>query len=310
MKRKINLQLFAAETNLTKAADLEPAISIDFVSRINSNINSLRELLGITEMSPMASGTQIKIYKTEVANTPAQVGEGETIPLTKVTRKLAKTITLELNKHRKATSAESIQKNGYSNAVNKTDEKLVSEIQKSIKNAFFALLATGTAKASGINLQTALANSWAKLEELFEDEDVNAVYFVNSVDVADYLGNANITTQNAFGLTYIEDFLGLGTTIVSPRIEQGTVIATAKENLNGAYIPANSGDLASTFGLTSDETGFVGMTHQTKTDNATLETLLMDGVVFYPERLDGIVVADITPPATEATAQTGTDGNS
>ena len=52
------------------------------------------------------------------------------------------------------------------------------------------------------------------------------------------------------------------------------------------------------------------MTHQTKTDNATLETLLMDGVVFYPERLDGIVVADITPPAAKATAQTGTDGNS
>ena len=299
--KKLNLQLFAAETNLTKAADLEPAISIDFVSRINSNINSLRVLLGITEMSSMASGTQIKIYKTEVANTPAQVGEGETIPLTKVTRKLAKTITLELKKHRKATSAESIQRNGYNNAVNKTDEKLVSEIQKEIKNAFFTLIATGTGTASGINLQTALASSWAKLQELFEDEDVNAVYFVNSVDVADYLGSANITTQNAFGLTYIEDFLGLGTTIVSPRITKGTVIATAKENLNGAYIPANSGDVAAAFGLTSDDTGFVGMTHTAKMDNATLETLLMDGVVFYPERLDGIVVADITPPAADIT---------
>lgn len=295
MNKKINLQHFAAETNLTKAADLEPAISIDYVSRIHSNLTAFREMLGITEMTAMTAGTQIKIYKTEVKNSPAQVGEGETIPLTKVERKLAKTITLGLNKHRKATTAESIQRNGYDSAVNKTDEKLVSEVQKSIKNEFFKLIETGTATASGTDLQTTLANHWAKLQVLFEDEDVNAVYFVNSVDVADYIGRANITTQTAFGLTYIKDFLGLGTVIVSPRVTAGKVISTAKENLNGAYIPANSGDVAKTFGLTSDETGFVGMTHTPKTDNATLETLLMDGVVFYPERLDGIVVSTITP---------------
>ena len=292
---KINLQLFAAETNLTKTADIEPAISIDHVSRIRSNLDAFREILGITEMTSMAAGTQIKIYKTEVANAPAQVGEGETIPLTKVTRKLAKTITLALKKHRKATSAESIQNSGYSNAVNTTDEKLISEVQKAIKNDFFALIETGTATASGSKLQTALANSWAKLQDLFEDEDVSAVYFVNSVDVANYLGDANITMQTAFGLTYIKDFLGLGTVIVSPRVTAGKVISTAKENLYGAYIPANSGDVAKTFGLTSDETGLVGMTHTPKTDNATLETLVFDGVVFYPERLDGIVVASITP---------------
>lgn len=293
--KKINLQLFAAETNIIKAADLEPAISIDYVSRIHSNLTAFREMLGITEMTAMTAGTQIKIYKTEVTNNPKQVGEGETIPLTKVERKLAKTITLDLNKHRKATTAESIQRNGYDSAVNKTDEKLVSEVQKSIKNKFFELIETGTATASGANLQTTLANHWAKLQILFEDEDVNAVYFVNSVDVADYIGKANITTQTAFGLTYIKDFLGLGTVVVSPRVTAGKVISTAKENLSGAYIPANSADVAKVFGLTSDETGFVGMTHAPKTDNATFETLLMDGVVFYPERLDGIVVSTITP---------------
>lgn len=310
MNRNINLQRFATETNLSKAADVEPAISIDFVSRIQSNISALQEILGITEMTPMAAGTQIKMYKTEVSNNPAQVGEGETIPLTKVTRKLAKTITLELKKHRKATSAESIQRNGYDNAVNKTDEKLVSEVQKGIKNAFFTLIETGTGSANGENLQTALANSWAQLQILFEDEDVNAVHFVSSVDVADYLGKANITTQTAFGLTYIENFLGLGTVIVSPRITKGKVISTAKENLNGVYIPANSGDVASAFGLTSDKTGFIGMTHTPKTDNATLETLLMSGVTFYPERLDGIVVASIQQEVQEASGENEGGGNS
>lgn len=92
--RKINLQLFAAETNLTTTADLEPAISIDHTSKIKANIDTLREILGITEMQPMAAGTQIKIYKMSKENAPEQVGEGEVIPLTKVTRKLANTIEL------------------------------------------------------------------------------------------------------------------------------------------------------------------------------------------------------------------------
>ena len=290
-----DLQLFAAETNQIKQADIEPAISIDFVSRISSNINSLREVLGITNMISMPEGTQIKIYKASVENTPSQVGEGETIPLTKVTRKLAATKTLTIKKFRKAASAEAIATNGYENAINITDEKLVQSVQKGIKTDFFTLIETGTGTASGTNLQTTLADCWSKLQTAFEDEDVNAVYFVSAADAATYLGNANISTQNAMGLTYIRDFLGLGTLIVSPNITAGKVVATAKENLNGAYIPANSSALSRAFSLTSDETGFVGMTHQSKTENATVETLLLSGVLFYPERLDGVIVGTIAP---------------
>ncbi len=290
-----DLQLFAAESNLTMKADIEPAISIDFVSRITSNINALREVLGITNMVAMPEGTQIKIYKANVENTPSQVGEGETIPLTKVTRKLARTETLTLKKFRKAASAESITTNGYENAINITDEKLVQNVQKGIKSDFFTLIETGTGTATGTDLQKTLADCWGKLQTSFEDEDVNAVYFISATDAATYLGNANISTQNAMGLTYVQDFLGLGTMIVSPRITAGKVVATAKENLNGAYIPANSSALSRAFSLTSDETGFVGMTHQSKTENATVETLLLSGVLFYPERLDGVIVGTITP---------------
>lgn len=302
MNRKINLQLFAAEANSTKSADLEPAISIDHTSRISRSLEKFREILGITEMQEMAAGTQIKIYKSEKKNSPEQVGEGETIPLTKIERKLAQTITLTLAKHRKSTTAESIQKVGYDNAVNKTDEKLISEIQKGIKGDFFTLINSGTAKATGTNFQTACANAWGKLQELFEDEDVNAVYFANSVDVAEYLGKSDITLQTAFGLSYIQNFVGLGTVIVSPRVTAGTVVATAKENLNGAYIPT-SGDVGTAFGMTSDETGLIMMKHSVKDDNATLETIAMDGVKFYPERLDGIVVSEITKPT--ETSQAG-----
>lgn len=287
------LQIFAAETNTTLSTDLEPAISIDFTSRISSNIDELRELLGVSELIPMAAGTEIKIYEMKRVNTPAQVGEGETIPLTEITRKLKDTITLDLDKYRKNTTAEAIQKVGRSLAVNQTDEKLISEIQKDIKKSFYTTLATGTGTATGTNLQITLANLWAKLQTRYEDMDVSPIYFINPQDVADYLGTAQIDMQTAFGFTYIENFLGLGTAIISPQVTAKTVYATAKENLNGAYVPV-SGDVAQTFSLTYDETGTIGMTHQMKTDNATIDTLIMSCVKFFPEYADGVFKGTIS----------------
>lgn len=143
MTNKMNLQLFAAATNTTVAADLEPAISVDFTSRISQNIDELRRVLGISELVPMSAGTDIKIYKISKKNSPAQVGEGENINLTEIERKLVRTITLDLNKYRKNTTAEAIQKVGRSIAINQTDEKLIAEIQKDIKKAFYTALAIG-----------------------------------------------------------------------------------------------------------------------------------------------------------------------
>lgn len=304
---KINLQRFAAETGLTVTADIEPAISLDFATRFHQNINELKDILGITNMIPMRAGDQIKIYKTEVTKVGAQVGEGETIPLSKATIKLAKTITINMEKYRKATSIESIQKRGYEGAVNKTDKALVQQLQKGYKSTFFELLEDGTASASGKSFQDAIAQAWGKLSEIYEDESVEAVYFVNSLDLADYLGQKEITTQTAAGFTYIKDFLGLGTVIVSPSVTKGSIKATAKENLNGAYIDVATGEISKAFTFTTDETGYIGMLHSPKTDNATLETLLVGGVLFWVERLDGIVISEIAKPA--ASEQTGTPGN-
>lgn len=290
---KANLQRFAAETNTTVAADLEPAISVDFTSRISENITELQRVLGISELIPMAAGTDIKIYEMKKVNAPEQVGEGEEIPLTQIQRKLKTTITLDLDKYRKNTTAEAIQKVGRDLAINKTDEKLISEIQKDIKKAFYAGLATGTGTTTGTNLQVTLANLWAKLQTRYEDMDVTPIFFINPQDVADYLGSAQITMQTAFGFTYIENFLGLGTAIVSPQVTAKTVYATAQENLNGAYVPV-SGDVAQTFGLTYDQTGIIGMTHSTKTNNATIDTLVMSCVKFFPEYADGVFKGTIS----------------
>lgn len=294
--KRFDIQLFAEE-NMTATADLEPGISIDFVSRITSNIQELQKVLGIAEMEPMSAGTTIKIWKMEQTNTPEQVAEGETIKLTNVKRTLARTVELVLKKFRRNTTAEAIQKVGRNMAINQCDDKLVSGIQKGIKQDFFDMMLEGTGTAAGTGLQATLANAWGKLNEFHEDEGATPVHCLSPLDVADYLGNAQITMQTAFGLSYVEDFLGLGTVIVSPRVPKGKTISTAKENLHGAYIPANSGDVAQSFGLTSDNTGLIGMKHSADDTNATINTLAMSGVVFYPERLDGVFVGTITPVA-------------
>lgn len=294
MKKKFDLQLFTVPTNETTTNDLAPAISVDYVSRITENIRTLQQILGIVDMEPMAVGTTIKMY-TESVTLGAQVAEGEEINLSKATRVLAATKELTLGKYLKEVTAESIQKYGRDRAINKTDEKIVGEIRKGIKNNFFSLLATGTGTATaGASLQAALANVWAALQTRFDDMDVTPVYFVSSTDVAGYLGTANISTQTAFGFSYVEDFLGLGTVIINPNLTAGTVIGTVMENLNGAYAPATGGDLAEAFNLTSDESGLVGMTHQAKTGNASLQTLLFCSVLFYPEYLDGVIKGSIT----------------
>lgn len=296
--RKLKLQLFAADENAITTADLEPAISVDFTTRISQNIAELQTLLGIADLTPMAAGNLIKIYKTTVTNDPAQVGEGETIPLTNVERKLAATIELKLAKYRKETTAEAIQRSGREVAVNMTDEKLIGKVQKDIKKTLYETLATGTGKVSGTNLQTTLAALWAALQNKYEDEDVSPVFFINPTDVADYLGTAQITMQSAFGFTYIHNFLGLGTAIVSPQVTAKKPIATVTQNINGAYVPA-SGDVGQTFSLISDATGLVGMTHYVGGDNAVVKTLILSGVKFFVEYADGVFVGTITPPTPE-----------
>lgn len=309
-KKLLNLQLFAAEENLITSSDIEPAISIDFTSRLNSNITELQNLLGVTDMTPMSSGTVIKMYKMVQVNTPEQVGEGETIKLTKFERKAVKQIELTLKKYRKSTTAEAIQKFGRSRAINDSDALLVSGIQKEIKGSFYDSLKNATGSATGSNLQSTLAAVWGAIKQQYKDTDATPIYFVSTADVADYLGNAQINLQTAFGFTYIENFLGLGTVVITPELDAGEVYGTAKENINGAYVPATSGDVAQTFGLTGDATGLVGMTHQIKGDNATVETIAFSGVVFYPEITDGIIKGTIdTTPTLDTLTVTSAAGS-
>lgn len=287
----------AAEENLIKKADLVRAREIEFVTLFGESIKKLVEALGVTRKIPKQAGYTLKAYKATGTLQPGTVAEGDLIPLSKYQTEAVSYAEIVLKKWRKATSAEAIIEKGYDQAVQMTTDRMLKDVQKGIRTDFFTFLATGTGSATGATFQAALAQAWGQLQVLFEDDSIEAIYFMNPLDVADYLATAQITTQTAFGMTYVENFLGLGTVIFDSKVPQGTIYATAKDNIVLYYVPVNGADLGNAFSFTADQTGLIGIHEEADYKHMTAEDTVMSGVVLFAERLDGIVKSTITPGA-------------
>ena len=285
----------AAETNLIKKEDLVRAREIEFVTLFGESIKKLVEALGVTRKIPKQAGYTLKAYKATGTLQPGTVAEGDLIPLSKYQTEAVSYAEIVLKKWRKATSAEAIIEKGYDQAVQMTTDRMLKDVQKGIRTDFFTFLATGTGNATGATFQAALAQAWGQLQVLFEDDSIEAIYFMNPLDVADYLATAQITTQTAFGMTYVENFLGLGTVIFDSKVPQGTIYATAKDNIVLYYVPVNGADLGNAFSFTADQTGLIGIHEEADYKHMTAEDTVMSGVVLFAERLDGIVKSTITP---------------
>ena len=283
-----------AETNLIKKSDLAKAREVEFTYIFSESVRKLIEALGVTRKVAKQAGTVLKAYKATGTLVGGTVAEGDTIPLSKYTVEAVNLGEITLKKWRKATSAEAIVERGYDQAVELTTDRLLRDVQKSIRADLFTYLATGTGEASGTDFQGTIAQAWGQLQVLFEDDAVEGVYFVNPLDVADYLGSTQISTQTAFGLTYVADFLGLGTVILNAGVPKGKIYATAKENIVLYYIPVNGADLGEAFDFTSDDSGYIGIHESADYTNMTASDTVVNGMVFFAERIDGVVVGSIT----------------
>ena len=287
-----------AEDNVIKAADLKKVREVDFTQQFAHNsLAKLIEVLGVTRKIPMMEGSTMYLYTIsgELVN-DGVVAEGDVIPLSKYEEVKTPVGEITLKKWRKGVTAEAIKKTGFNNAVTNTDAKLLKDVQAGVRSDFFGLLnnsITGSTSITGAGLQEALANAWAQLQVKFEDDTAEAVYVLNPLDVAPYLAKANISTQTAFGMNYVEDFLGLGTVIMSSRITQGTFVATAKQNIVMYYLTM-SGDIAQAFDLTTDETGYIGIkSGYQNEERAQIESLVMSGIQFFVEYAAGVIKGEI-----------------
>lgn len=286
-----------AEANLVTAEQMKRVREVDFVSQFTHNsLAKLMEVLGVTRKIAMMEGTTMYVYSVTGELQDGNVPEGEIIPLSQYEVTKTPVGEIKLHKWRKAASAESIKKSGYDAAVRDTDTAILRDVQKGIRANLFGFLngeISGATTASGADLQSALADAWGNIQVLFEDDTAEAVYFVHPQDIASYLASADITTQEAFGMKYVEDFLGLGTVIISSRVKKGTFVATAKENFIMYYLTMN-GDIAMAFNLTADETGFIGIkSGYQNEERAQIESLVMDGIQFLVEYAAGVVKGTI-----------------
>ena len=285
----------AAETNLIKNSDLARVRQVDFVSMFGYNTKKLMELLGVMRLIPKQAGTMLKRHTVTGTLEDGSVAEGDIIPLSKYKTVDTPLKEIELKKWRKATSAEAILDKGYDQAVDETNDKMLQDIQGKIRTGIIgSLTIDGQPTASGANTQAALADAWGKLANIFENDAVETVYFLNPMDIASYLATAQITVQQAFGFSYVENFLGLGTVILNSGITAGTFKATAKQNMVGYYVPANEADLAKAFDFVSDETGLIAVHEYADYDRLTADSTFLSGIEIFADNEAGVISGTIS----------------
>ena len=288
-----------AEANLSKSANFARVREREFVEIFNGDIRKLVEALGVTRKIQKESGSVLKVMKVTGTLETGSVPEGEVIPLSEYATTWEPIGEITLKKWRKSTSIEAINDKGYDQAVTRTTGKMLKQIQRAIRSDFFTFLATGTRTATGDGFQDTLANAWGQLQVIFEDTDAQPVFFMNPLDVAAYLGSTSANLATLFGMTYLQNFLGLGDCFLNSDVPKGKIYATVKDNIVLYYVNAATADISNGFAFTTDQTGLIGIHEYPDYDRDTVNNSVVSGIKLFAENLYGVVVGTIgdTPSA-------------
>ena len=303
--------------NTTKQEDVVKALNVELVENFTGMYDRLAELIGLFGVETLAAGTAIvqKKITGSLLNTTTADGssgtayiEGDRVANSKYSVTENVIGKASIVPYRKQTTGDAILKAGFENAIIRTDRKAVQECRDDIMTAFFAFMANGTTTAAGDGLQAALAYASAALGDALESAHEgggDAVYFVNRQDAASYLANAAITTQETFGMDYLENFLGVRNVLLTNKVASGTVYATPVENIHVYGIDfAALGDAGLVY--ETDGNGLIGVAHEGAYDYVSAITNIARGALFVPEVTDFIVKATISEAETTTTTTTTT----
>lgn len=276
------------------------AREIDFVTRFTDNWDALREILGIMRPIRKAPGTQLVSYTAKVELEDGNVPAGAVIPYSKATVSKAAFADLTIEKYAKAVPIEDVQKYGAEIAIQKSDDAFLNELQNDVLTRFYAFLNTGSLTSTETTWQRALAMAKGNVLNKFNQMRktvTNVIGFANVLDFYDYLGDAQITVQTQFGLTYVNNFLGYSTLFLmsEPDIERGRVIALPVENIDLYYVDPSDSDFAR-LGLqytVQGETNLIGFHVNGNYSTAVGETFAIMGMTLWAEYLDGIAVVTV-----------------
>ena len=301
----------AVKTNVTTTTQFTTqAREIDFVTRFTDNWDALRTIMGIMRPIRKAPGTKLVSYKASMDGElqgGATVAEGDEIPFTKMKVEPVSYGDIEVAKYAKSVTIESVAKYGADVAVEKTDDAFIVALQNKVLGDFYAFLNTGSLSVTESTWQRALAMAKAAVLDKFAgmDKDVTEVVgFANIMDAYDYLGDKEITVQTAFGLNYVENFLGYSTLFLLPEkyIARNKVIALPVENIDLYYIdPGDSefGKLGLNYTV-QGETNLIGVHVEGDYSRATGDMYALMGMKLWAEYLDGIAVATVQAASAKA----------
>lgn len=296
-----------AKTGLTVKNDIKVAVrELDFVTRFGKNWDALREILGIMRPIRKTPGTKLTSYeasmKSEALQGGASVGEGEEIPYTEFQVKPVAYDDIVLEKYAKAVSIEAVDKFGATVAVQRTDEAFLNELQSKVMGDFYTFLKTkGTLTPTDpiTSFQMGVAMAVGLVVDKFKKihrDTTNIVVWVNTLDAYEYLGAAELTVQTAFGMQYVQNFLGAQTVILSSEIERGKIYATPVENIVLYYVDPGDGDYAQ-LGLNytvQGETNLIGFHANGNYGTAVGESFAIMGMKLWAEYVDGIANITVT----------------
>ncbi|MBQ6787547.1 MAG: hypothetical protein IJO85_07490 [Lachnospiraceae bacterium] len=294
----------AANDNVITTADINvTARELDFVTSFARNWQALQEILGITRAIRMTPGTMLKSKYATGTLQGGKVAEGDMIPRSKFTVQEKDYEEITIEKFSKETSIEAVKKHGYDVAVGMTDEEFQVELQDTVMDRFYDYLQTGTMTFEEKTFQMAFAMAIGKVKDKFKTMHKNATgiaVFANTLDVYAYLGSSEITVQTAFGMTYIENFLGADVVFMTSEISRGRLVATPLNNIVAYYVDPADSDFAK-MGLvytTDGETNLIGFHAKGDYDRATGVSYAIMGFVLFAEFIDAIAVVTINPNAT------------
>lgn len=293
------LQIFAAIPNTitTQQFTVNPR-EVDFVTSFGRDITALTEVMGISRPIRKTPGTILTAKKATGTLESGSVAEGDLIPLSQFEVEPVAYQPIELLKYRKAVTIEAIDKYGVETAIGMTDEEFKVQLQDEVLANFYNFLLTGQLTSQETTFQMAVAMAIGRVKDAFKKMHRSATgvaVFANTLDVYEYLGGAQITVQTAFGMDYVENFLGADILFFSSEIPQGRVIATPTNNIVVYYVdPADSQFSQAGLSYTTDpEVPYIGFHTEGVYERAQSESYAIMGLTIFAEYINAIAVVTI-----------------